>query len=150
MRTLWGSSILPPINPKPSLILDIGTGSGSWVIEVAKLYSTARVIGIDLSPIQPLTVPPNAEFQVGDLTTDLGAFHEMSFDFIHSRLVKLGVLEWQWDHYIQQAFTLLKPAIGWAQFGESSEILFHGNPVPPNRPFHFVSCLSVNQVNSSF
>lgn len=141
MRTMWGSNILAPISPKPSLILDVGTGSGSWVIEVAEIYSTAQVVGIDLSPIQPLSVPPNAEFQVGDLTVDLGSFHEMSFDLIHSRLVKLGVLDWQWDHYVEQVFQLLKPGIGWAQFGESSQLLCDGEPIPSNRPLYWVSCL---------
>ena|SRR5271156_4037075 len=145
MRTLWNSNILAPIRPRPSLILDIGTGSGSWVIEVAELYSTARVIGIDLSPIQPLIVPSNAEFQIGDLTVDLEAFHQMSFDFIHSRLVKLGVQEWQWDRYVGQVFHLLKPDVGWAQFGETSDLL-GDDAIPHNRPFYVVSCLRITRL----
>jgi len=146
LKALWGSNILAPINPQPSLILDVGTGSGSWVIEVAEEYSSARVIGIDLSPIQPSSVPPNAEFQVRDLTTDLGSFHEMSFDFIHSRIVKLGVVDWQWDHYVDQVFHLLKPNTGWAQFGEGTELSWDGDAIPQNRPFYFVSYLPVTRL----
>jgi len=142
MKALWdGLNILAPISPHPSLILDIGTGSGSWVIDVAEEYPNTRVIGMDLSPIQPLSVPPNAEFQVGDLTVDLASFHQMSFDLIHSRLIKLGVLEWQWNHYVEQVFDLLKPGTGWAQFGETTQLSWDGDAVPPDRPMYFVCCL---------
>jgi len=146
MKAMWGSSILAPIVQNPSLILDIGTGSGSWVIEVAELYSSARVIGIDLSPIQPLFVPPNAEFQVGDLTVDLGSFHQMSFDLIHSRLVKLGVIDWQWDQYVDQVFHLLKPGTGWAQFGEATQLEWEGDAITPDKPVYWVSCLAATRL----
>ncbi|KAI4170383.1 MAG: hypothetical protein LQ343_005005 [Gyalolechia ehrenbergii] len=39
------------VNPKR--ILDIGTGTGIWAIEMAEQYPDAQVIGTDLSPIQP-------------------------------------------------------------------------------------------------
>lgn len=43
--------LAPLANPKR--ILDIGTGTGIWAIEMAEQYPDAQVIGIDLSPIQP-------------------------------------------------------------------------------------------------
>jgi hypothetical protein len=33
-------------------------------MDVADDYPAARVMGIDLSPIQPTAVPPNLEFQI--------------------------------------------------------------------------------------
>jgi trans-aconitate methyltransferase len=85
MHHIWGRNILAPITPKPARILDIGTGTGAWVVEVADRYPTAYVWGVDLSPIQPTLVPPNAEFMVLDLHTDLDEFAPCSFDLVHSR-----------------------------------------------------------------
>ena len=58
---------------------------GAWPIEVADEYPTARVVGMDLAPIQPQLVPPNCEFMVGDLTEDLEEFHDGSVDLLQSR-----------------------------------------------------------------
>ena len=50
---LW----LAPIE-NPSAVLDVGTGTGVWAMDCADEYPGAEVIGVDLSPIQPLHVPP--------------------------------------------------------------------------------------------
>ncbi|TAQ88910.1 hypothetical protein B7494_g2764 [Chlorociboria aeruginascens] len=38
----------------PQRILDIGTGTGIWAIDIADQYPSAEVIGLDLRPSQPL------------------------------------------------------------------------------------------------
>jgi tRNA G46 methylase TrmB len=65
-------------------IVDVGTGSGRWVVEVADDYPTAHVVGIDLSPIQPTDVPSNAEFILMDLSQGLD-FETGSTDLVQSR-----------------------------------------------------------------
>lgn len=35
---------------KTSAALDIGTGSGSWVVDCAKMFPETEVVGIDLAP----------------------------------------------------------------------------------------------------
>lgn len=37
----------------PQRILDWGTGTGIWAIDIAEEFPSAEVIGTDLSPIQP-------------------------------------------------------------------------------------------------
>jgi hypothetical protein len=44
-RGLLGRNILAPISARPSGILDVGTGSGRWVVDVATEFNTARVTG---------------------------------------------------------------------------------------------------------
>jgi ubiquinone/menaquinone biosynthesis C-methylase UbiE len=64
--------------------VDVGTGTGLWVIEVADKFPTAMVYGTDLSPIQHTYIPLNAEFRVMDLNEGL-EFDDGSTDLVHSR-----------------------------------------------------------------
>lgn len=50
----------------PLRILDIATGVGDWAIEMGDLFPGSMVIATDLSPIQPVDVPPNVHFYVDD------------------------------------------------------------------------------------
>ena len=59
LRTLGGKLHLAPIPEDVQNVLDVGTGTGIWAIDFADEYPSARVVGTDLSPIQPgLYVPP--------------------------------------------------------------------------------------------
>jgi ubiquinone/menaquinone biosynthesis C-methylase UbiE len=81
---LDGKNILVPFGQKPTNILDVGTGSGAWCIEVSNEYPETNVRGIDLSPVQPTFIPRNCEFIAMDLTEGLD-FDEASQDLVHSR-----------------------------------------------------------------
>ncbi|KAI5809429.1 S-adenosyl-L-methionine-dependent methyltransferase [Pyronema omphalodes] len=77
----------------PHRILDVGTGTGIWAIDMADKYPMAEVIGMDLSPIQPLWVPPNCKFEVDDAEKEW-TYHSNYFDFIHVRNVSQGITNW--------------------------------------------------------
>ena len=52
----------------PKRILDCGTGTGFWTMEMGDAYPEAeKIIGIDLSPIQDTWTPPNVQFQIDDI-----------------------------------------------------------------------------------
>ncbi|KAL8992238.1 MAG: hypothetical protein Q9169_007254 [Polycauliona sp. 2 TL-2023] len=96
---------LAPIH-SPERILDVGTGTGIWAIEMAELFPDAQVVGTDLSPIQPTWVPPNCIFEVDDVTMEW-TYRKESFDFIHSREMFGSIADW--DEHFRQCYLHLKP-----------------------------------------
>ncbi|KAI9773254.1 MAG: hypothetical protein M1839_002166, partial [Geoglossum umbratile] len=67
VTSIEGELHLAPIGDNPKRILDVGTGTGIWAIEMGDKYPSAWVLGNDLSPIQPFMVPPNVHFEVDDI-----------------------------------------------------------------------------------
>ncbi|KAL9031863.1 MAG: hypothetical protein Q9180_006768 [Flavoplaca navasiana] len=84
-----GNLHLAPLS-HPKRILDIGTGTGIWAIEMAEQYPQSQVIGTDLSPVQPSWVPDNVRFHIDDCETKFWTWPEDYFDYIHSRHTKPG------------------------------------------------------------
>lgn len=44
---------LEPLKPHTKRILDLGTGTGIWAIEMAEQHPEIQFTGVDLAPIQP-------------------------------------------------------------------------------------------------
>ncbi|KAF5247810.1 hypothetical protein FAUST_594 [Fusarium austroamericanum] len=86
--------LAPPNNPgaKVKRVLDIGTGTGIWAIDYADEHLDSKVIGVDLSPIQPDFVPPNVEFFIDDIE-EPWTFSE-PFDYVHSRMMTFSIKSW--------------------------------------------------------
>jgi ubiquinone/menaquinone biosynthesis C-methylase UbiE len=97
---------LAPIIATPSKILDLGTGSGIWAIDMADIYPSAHVIGVDIAAVQPSWVPANCQFEIEDVENDW-LYASNSFDFIHAREFLLAIRDW--DRLIEQSFRCLKP-----------------------------------------
>ncbi|CAA9964486.1 S-adenosyl-L-methionine-dependent methyltransferase [Pyrenophora teres f. maculata] len=100
----------------PQTILDCGTGTGIWAIDMADQYPSATVTGTDLSPIQPEWVPPNCHFEIDDVSQDW-TFPPNHFDFIHIREL-FGCIS-DWDFFFAQAYQHTKPG-GWIEIVEHS------------------------------
>ncbi|KAK1990842.1 methyltransferase domain-containing protein [Colletotrichum falcatum] len=103
-----------PLGEWPGQILDMGTGTGAWAIEMGDRYPSATVLGVDLSPIQPEWVPPNVKFEVDDVESPW-LYPANYFDYIHSRHTVMAVKDW--TVLLQRGFEHLK-AGGWIELQE--------------------------------
>ncbi|RDW85258.1 hypothetical protein BP6252_02848 [Coleophoma cylindrospora] len=112
---LGGRSFVAPVGPNPQRILDVGTGTGIWAMEVADAYPGADVLGTDLSPIQPAWVPPNLSFVIDDAESEWSYSPNKLFDLIHWRMLFTAIKDW--PRLYEQAYKNLKPG-GWLEVHE--------------------------------
>ncbi|KAF5584272.1 methyltransferase [Fusarium subglutinans] len=113
---LDNSLFLAPISPHVQRVLDVGTGSGIWAMQVSlPTRLSAQVIGSDLSPTQPEWVPPNVHFEIADATLTW-PWKDNYFDFVHIRYLFGGVQDW--PALFQEAYRCCAPG-GWVQSCEA-------------------------------
>ncbi|KAI5811846.1 S-adenosyl-L-methionine-dependent methyltransferase [Pyronema omphalodes] len=115
-RMVWDDKLHEAPLQEPHRILDIGTGTGIWAIDMADKYPMAEVIGIDLSPIQPDWVPANCRFEVDDAMMEW-TFKNDFFDLIHCRNIASGVSDW--NHLVTQMMRCTIPG-GYVELCEYS------------------------------
>ncbi|KAG8910890.1 hypothetical protein FRC01_006066, partial [Tulasnella sp. 417] len=76
-------------------VLDIGSGSGSWMVDMARMFPHAEIVGIDLAPANlNKTPPPNCRFECDDV--NLGLLHYRgAFDVVHVSCVAQGIANYR-------------------------------------------------------
>ncbi|KAF8544005.1 putative TAM domain methyltransferase [Trichophaea hybrida] len=166
MTELLGGELYKAPLKNPRHILDVGTGTGIWAMEIADTFPEAEVIGFDLSPIQPSQTPPNCRFEVDDAEKDW-MYRPDSFDFVHLRNLAQAITDW--PKVISQAYRVTKPG-GYVELAENGGMIYcddgtmsHDNPAKlfyetlrdamekTGRPSHILgSTLSEYLENSGF
>ncbi|GMG02670.1 unnamed protein product [Aspergillus oryzae] len=99
----------------PRKMLDIGTGTGIWPIEMAALFPNAEITGTDLSPIQPTVVPENVHFLVDDAAEEEWLWHHDYFDYIRLAHLTGGIPSS--EELLRKSLQHLKPG-GWLECHE--------------------------------
>ncbi len=125
LRAGAGGNYLAPVQQSND-ILDVGSGSGRWAMEVATTFPLARVIGMDLVPpaVDEASIlghgldqrPPNYSFAPGNILEGL-PFPDASFDFVHQRLLITAVPKDRWPSVIQELVRVTRPG-GWVELAE--------------------------------
>ncbi|KAK8017096.1 hypothetical protein PG993_015285 [Apiospora rasikravindrae] len=125
-----GKLFYAPVGDYPQKIIDIGTGTGIWAIEVGDQFASAEVMGIDLSPIQPVWLPPNVKFLIDDCEDEW--LNGDGWDLVHFRTMS-AVLK-NVPKMCEQAYANLKPG-GWIEWQElHAWMQCDDGTMPPNDP----------------
>lgn len=84
-----------PNDGEGARILDIGCGTEIWCTQMSEDYPSSVIIGMDVSPVQPASKPPNVEWITQDMeTAEAWPFPENYFDSVHLSLVHGCVEDW--------------------------------------------------------
>ncbi|KAF7363551.1 S-adenosyl-L-methionine-dependent methyltransferase [Mycena sanguinolenta] len=112
-------------------VLDIGTGSGLWIMDLATgINPSVPIIGVDIEPrLFPASVPKNIEFRVESVTSLPSEWTE-TFSLVHQRCLILALQVHQWSQAIHEIFRVLRPG-GWVQL---TEVAFWPEGKYPRRP----------------
>ncbi|KFY35955.1 hypothetical protein V494_05456 [Pseudogymnoascus sp. VKM F-4513 (FW-928)] len=97
-------------------IMDLGTGTGIWAIDMADDNTNAEVIGFDISLMQPQTIPPNLTFRRRDFEAPWHGLAMDSYDLIHLRMLA-GSISSPRELYAN-IFRHLKPDYGFIEHVE--------------------------------
>jgi ubiquinone/menaquinone biosynthesis C-methylase UbiE len=124
-----------PVNQQIASILDVGTGTGRWAVEMAQLFPRTRVVGLDVkAPAVDERAgaagavdmrPPNYTFEAGNVLEGL-PYADGSFDFVHMRLLFSAVPHDRWPHVARELARVTRPG-GWVESVEATA-LENGSP----------------------
>ncbi|HEU5382873.1 MAG TPA: methyltransferase domain-containing protein [Ktedonobacteraceae bacterium] len=112
-----GNHSIAPIHPPLPLILDVGTGTGIWANEMARLFPLSTVVGVDLSdrsfkhPSQD-----NCFLHMGNVLTGL-PFPDQFLSFTHQRLLVAGITAENWPRVIHELVRVTR-INGWGELVE--------------------------------
>uniref|UniRef100_A0A1D1YNP8 Ubiquinone/menaquinone biosynthesis methyltransferase ubiE n=1 Tax=Anthurium amnicola TaxID=1678845 RepID=A0A1D1YNP8_9ARAE len=131
-KLTWGNDFSAPVsewlkqgNVK---VLDMGCGTGLWLIDVASKFPTTQFIGVDILPLIPKRYPPNVEFIQADIKVRL-PFPDSCFDFIHMRHMLFYFTERDWMNYvIPELLRILKPG-GFLELSEADIEWYNASPI---------------------
>jgi ubiquinone/menaquinone biosynthesis C-methylase UbiE len=98
-------------------VLDIGCGSGNWLIEAALMYPTLSLVGADIDPYLVKYVAERAEAAQIDGRVEVYAmdalkrleFSDTSFDLVNLRFAASFLRIWDWSTIFKEIVRVTRP-----------------------------------------
>ena len=128
LRSVLHGDYVAPVRPDSTAILDVGCGTGRWVIEMARAFPGAQVVGVDIDqPTQSAqSIPLNARFVQANLLKGL-PFANRSFDLVHQRLLGLAIPAAHWPGVVRELVRVTWPG-RYVELLESGDVFLHAGP----------------------
>lgn len=111
----------------PASILDVGSGTGRWAMEMAAYFPDTNVVATDIvTPPEEASAAPgfglekrpeNYTFVPGNVLNGL-SFADGSFDFVHMRLLIFAIPQEAWPKVVAELVRVTRPG-GWIELVET-------------------------------
>ncbi|KAI8048807.1 S-adenosyl-L-methionine-dependent methyltransferase, partial [Syncephalis plumigaleata] len=109
-------------------VLDVNTGTGIWVLEMATACPNTLFLGIDTEKCFPqCTMPPNCRFECMNIFHGLDCASEL-FDYVHIRLQLAFIPTDAWQQVLLEMYRITSPG-GWIEVVEWDAFYRQGGPI---------------------
>ncbi|RIA84882.1 S-adenosyl-L-methionine-dependent methyltransferase [Glomus cerebriforme] len=153
-RYVWQGNFSSPVEEKlkdGAKILDVGCGSGSFILDVAPQFPNSKFYGIDTAQMYPSPndprIPPNASFSQIDIVKGL-PFDDNTFDFVHLRFLVQYLTEEQWNEKVIKELLRVTKVGGWIEIMELDLIFHNEGPNTAKLQGSTISYFNAQNINS--
>ncbi|KAH9889995.1 hypothetical protein C8Q73DRAFT_147103 [Cubamyces lactineus] len=112
---LGGSITMHRFDSPPSRVLDLGCGTGTWILDAAREWKDSYFVGLDVVPLHPDLIQVGS-FDLASRITWVQAnflerlpFPNEEFDYVRLVRVARGVPEDKWDGLLEEITRVLRP-----------------------------------------
>jgi SAM-dependent methyltransferase len=97
-------------------VLDLGCGTGIWMLEMARRFHDAEFVGVDIHRMGPTNLEPNVTYTAPWNYEDIWQFGGETWDLIHLQMGLGSVADW--GRLFTQTMLHLTPATGYFELVE--------------------------------
>ncbi|PPQ69967.1 hypothetical protein CVT24_003671 [Panaeolus cyanescens] len=113
LRLLFGAHYVDPVpsilSQQPgqdNYVLDLCTGTGKWVMDMAEEFPHVYFRGFDIVPIATRYPLPRVTFEIEDVNTEY-RWDDATFDLVHARFIDMAVRDF--PSVIREVSRVLRP-----------------------------------------
>ena len=123
-----GNHYLAPLPPALRTIVDVGTGTGIWAGEIARLFPESLVVGLDVDAAPfGKAAPDNCLLRTGNILKGL-PLPDAFANFTHQRLLVLAIPDSLWPEVVRELVRVTRFG-GWLELVETDARVQAGGPM---------------------
>ncbi|KAG0706234.1 S-adenosyl-L-methionine-dependent methyltransferase [Suillus ampliporus] len=100
------AEVLGDVDGRQKRVLDLCTGTGSWPMDMARIFPRVKIYGLDIVPIATRRPERHVQFEIHDVTRRF-RWSDGAMDFVHARNIDLAITDY--PRLLQEAARVLRP-----------------------------------------